>query len=166
MQTFFYNKTDGNCFSGNFLCPITDHLPNFLILEKLNISRNVKKNTYRDFKNFDTEKFTNDFDKCNIGETIANLEGVNDKYNSLHDTLESLFDKHAPLKTTSNKKLKQLQKPWITNGILKSIKKKNLLYGKFMKTKENEVYKMYKYYRDKINHLIRKSKFDYFSNYF
>ena len=92
---------------------------------------------------------------------------MNEKYNILHASLDKLFDKHAPLKTLSNKKVKQKQKPWIPDGILKSISKKNKIYGKFMKTKCQDTYKLYKYYRDKINHLIRKKKYVlHFKNYF
>ena len=61
---------------------------------------------------------------------------------------------------------KQRQKPWITRGILKSISIKNKYYKKFVTTKNSDFYKKYKYYRDKINHLIRKSKKDYYINYF
>ncbi len=61
---------------------------------------------------------------------------------------------------------KQKLKPWITKGILKSISIKNKHYKKFLKTKKSIWYQNYKYYRDMINHLIRKSKKSYYASYF
>ena len=57
-------------------------------------------------------------------------------------------------------------KPWISKGILKSIKVKNKLYSKYMKCLDPFWYNKYKIYRDKINHLIRNSKFCYYKNDF
>ena len=36
-----------------------------------------------------------------------------------------ILDKHAPMKYMSRKQQKYISKPWITKGILKSIKMKN-----------------------------------------
>ena len=62
--------------------------------------------------------------------------------------------------------LKRLQnkgkKPWITSGILKSIKYKNKLFGKFIKFQEKFWYEKYKYPLHVINKLISKSKKSYF----
>ena len=49
-------------------------------------------------------------------------------------------------------------KPWITKGIHKSIKTKDYNYGKFVKTKRLIWYNRYKYFRDLLNKLIRRSK--------
>jgi len=32
IDNIFYNEINDVCHSGNLLCPITDHLPNFLII--------------------------------------------------------------------------------------------------------------------------------------
>ena len=40
------------------------------------------------------------------------------------DTLTMVINKHAPIKLASRRKSKLLAKPWITNGIFKSIKVK------------------------------------------
>ena len=76
------------------------------------------------------------------------------------------MQKHAPLKPVSRKLFKQRLKPWITKGILKSISIKNKHYKKFLNTKKPIWYQKYKYYRDLINHLIRKSKKSYYASYF
>ena len=48
---------------------------------------------------------------------------VNSSINSVIRVLERLTEKHAPMKRASQSKRKQLNKPWLTKGILASIKK-------------------------------------------
>ena len=43
---------------------------------------------------------------------------------------------------------------------------KNKLYGTFMKTGNHFDHSQYKLYRDRFNHIIRKSKCNYYKNYF
>ena len=166
IDNIFYNGLENDCISGNFVMPITDHLPNFLIITKHKVQRNIIKTKRRNFSEFDINKFKKDFDDLNLNENILCLADVNDKCDKLQDSLQDLFEKHVPLQTISRKKAKQKMKPWITNGILKSISKKNSFYANFMHTKNQNALKMYKYYRNKINHLIRKSKYCHFKNYF
>ena len=62
------------------------------------------------------------------------------------------------LKRLSNRKIKLLSKPWITNGIRKSIKKNELYFSGYTQR--------YKFYRNKISKLIRISKKLYYHEYF
>ena len=62
-------------------------------------------------------------------------------------------------KTTTRRKARQMLKPWITKGILNSIRKKNHFYS----SGENETNKLY---RNKISTLTRSSKKLYFYNFF
>ena len=54
----------------------------------------------------------------------------------------------------------------MSNGILKSITKRNKYYSNFMRTNDSLWYYRYKIYRDKINHLIRRSKRNHYHKYF
>ena len=87
-------------------------------------------------------------------------------YDIFHGELEKLINKHVPMKTISIRKQKQHKKPWITNGILKSINIKNKLYCTFMKTGYHSDHSQYILYRDRLNHIIRKSKCNNYKNYF
>jgi len=49
---------------------------------------------------------------------------------------------------------------------LKSINKKNKVYKKFIKSKDQQYYIQYKYYREILNRLIRKNKRNHYNNYF
>lgn len=46
-----------------------------------------------------------------------------------HNKLNTLINKHAPMKIMSNRKAKQFSKPWITEGLRISIRIKNKLYA-------------------------------------
>jgi hypothetical protein len=66
--------------------------------------------------------------------------------------------------------LKIQAKPWITNGIRSSIKRRDKILRKFIKTKDEllkeELYSKYKSLRNKIVSLIRTSKKLHFQQYF
>ena len=70
-----------------------------------------------------------------------------------------------------NKKDLRLQaKPWITPGILKSIKRRDKLLRKYIQLKEpirkTEVHSQYKALKKQIIAIIRQSKKNHFQNYF
>ena len=44
------------------------------------------------------------------------------------NTLNKIVDKHAPIRLASQSKQRQLNKPWLTKGILKSVKRKQKMY--------------------------------------
>ena len=52
------------------------------------------------------------------------------------DKITHLLDIHAPITKLSIKQKKELEKPWLTKRILQSIKQKNIIYRKFIKSKE------------------------------
>ena len=66
---------------------------------------------------------------------------------------------HAPLKSVSKHKAKQLSEPWISKGLLKSIKMKNKLFYSGNTDR-------YKLYRNKILTLIHISKKRYYTTLF
>ena len=66
-----------------------------------------------------------------------------------------MIDHHIPLRQLSKKDIKQISKPWITNDIKKSLKIKNRLCKKYIKTKSLHYHGKYKLYRNRLNHLIK-----------
>ena len=70
------------------------------------------------------------------------------------------FDKNIPLETTNKEKKKH---PWITNGILNSIKRRNKLYKLHICDRSNvERLERYKKYRNKLTSIIRASRKSYY----
>ena len=68
----------------------------------------------------------------------------------------------------SNREFKRRYKPWITNGILNSISRKNTnRYSKFKDTNlKQQVFTEYKALRNTINELLRVSKKAHFTSFF
>ena len=118
-----------------------------------------KNSLYSDFKTIDWNKITN-----------THMEDTNESFNSFFNKIESLLDKHIPLKKVSNKNFKQKFKPWITKGILKSLKKRQDLHNRFIRAKTIDskqfLYDRFKRYRNMLVTLTRRSKENYFSKYF
>ena len=52
-------------------------------------------------------------------------ENVNLIFDSFHDTISDVIEKHVPLTKLSKRQIRVLAKPWITNGIRASITTKN-----------------------------------------
>ena len=95
-----------------------------------------------------------------------NSSEVNLMFDDFYSKLSATIDKHAPLKQLSKKDIKYLSNPWISAGIKTSIKIKNNLYKKYVKTKSLYYHTKFKIYRNKLNHLIKISKTEYYNRYF
>ena len=84
--------------------------------------------------------------------------------------IDRLLETHAPLKKLNKKELKFLTKPWITQGLQNSIKKKNNIYSEFVKCKNQKLkefyHNNYKTYRYILSTLLKMEKGKYFTNFF
>ena len=83
--------------------------------------------------------------------------------------IDSLLDTHAPFKKLNKKELKFVTKPWTTQGLQNSAKKKNNI-SKFVKCK-NKIMKEfhhnnYKNYKNLLSTLLKRAKEKYFTNFF
>ena len=165
IDNIFINTYDKPIHSGNFINKISDHMPNFVIVRDIFEKLKTKKIKIRDMKNFDDEKYLHDLEEIkNID--LMKYENVNDMYNAFHDKYVEIIDKNAPYKTLSKKESKLKSKPWITKSILQSIKIRDKYQKKYIRKQENFWYERYRYYRNKINMLIRKSKKNYLRKFF
>ena len=86
------------------------------------------------------------------------------------DKIESLLNVMAPVKKITKRERRLQQRPWITKGILISMQNRDKIYKKFVLTadpsEKQNLFKLYKKYRNLIVTLQRKSKGNYFSHYF
>ena len=81
-------------------------------------------------------------------------------------TLNKIIDKHAPVKLASQSKQRQLNKPWLTKGILKSVKRKQKMYRTHFLSKDLQKIGEYKHYAAILSHLKNKIKTEYYSMQF
>ena len=145
--------------AGNLICGLSDHLPNFIVLD-------LNTYTYQDRPKI--RLFTED----KIMDFLSNMENeseiLNENYDandsdisfkSFHNNYIYIFNKYFPLIRMSRKQFKH--KPYITKGILVSIRHKNKLLKKYLEndTAINEM--NYKRFRNKLVNLIKRSEENY-----
>ena len=127
--------------------------------------------TRRNTKNYDRVAFYSDFLNIDWNNIIdINNDDANDSFNSFFLNFNKLLDKHIPLKKVSNKSFKRAFKPWITIGILKSLRKRSELHSRYLRANDPErkqsLYHRFKLYRNMLVTLVRKSKENHFNKYF
>ena len=125
--------------SGNFTFSISDHLPQFLLLPDELKGPPKKHNILRRKKNFVKEDLVADVINTDWTNVVSPEKmDSNHSMNSFKDTIYKILDKHMPLKKASKKELKLEAKPWITPGILNSIKRRDSLLNKYIKAPDSD----------------------------
>ena len=99
---------------------------------------------------------------CRILIGILNIckhTDANQSFSRFYRCVNKTINKHAPLRSISNRKQKFLAKSWLTAGLRKSIRVKNNLFY-------TSDWDKYKFYRNKIISLKRLSKANYYQSFF
>ena len=159
IDNIFINSTDSPT-SGNLLDKISDHFPNFNIIDKHSKKGKENEENYRrNTNNYNHTVFQNQL-ITNFSKVYNENLHADELSKSILETLTMTLSENAPMIKMSKKEVKNKQRPWITKGILKAIHIKTSWLKEFMrrKNKNTTEYNNYKLYRDKINHLIRASK--------
>ena len=173
IDNIFTNILDHKISPGILYNDITDHFPIFQILNKndnLNDSKlnnNSKSNAYRSIRNIKSQNIAAlniELNQTNWDDVLTN-NSAEDSYTKFITKFSDLYDKHLP---KTNKKINKRQeaKPWITSGIIKSIKTRNKLYKKFLNHPNDANKNKYISFRNKLTHLIRISCKNYYRNKF
>ena len=89
---------------------------------------------------------------------------TNELTHKFHEHLILTYNDFAPTKVRKNKRKRNSPKPWLTKGILISIKIKRNLFKQFKDTGRPMYYTCYKLYRYLLKKLIRKSKKAYYTS--
>ena len=157
--------------SGNITISISDHLAQFLIIPLKYDKISEKHNLFRrDMKNFVKDEFIRDLTDANLNNIVINQPNLNEAFNNFEDKINIVINKHMPLKKLTKRDLKQKLKPWITKGILISMKRRDKLYKKYINCKnilfKNVYFENYKQLRNMIVNLCRNSKRVYFNQFF
>ena len=92
-------------------------------------------------------------------------KSANEAYTCFHMKVQEILDTEVPVKTIKVKPKKILHEPWMSPGLLKSIKKQKRLYRKTINknSTENDELK-YKEYRNKLTQILRRTKEEYYKN--
>ena len=155
--------------SGILLNDLSDHLPIFAITEHemKNCPEipNSGSHITRKISIKSLELFAKKIKSCNWQSTLSK-NNPTESYVSFFKEFFKIYDYFFPLKKYKSNNIKIDNNLWISRGLKNSTKRKEKLYKKFIKnpTKNNE--QIYKKYRNKLNHLIRIAKKNYYSKKF
>ena len=92
-------------------------------------------------------------------------KSVNEAYTCFHMKVQEILDAEVPVKTIKVKPNKILNEPWMSPGLLRSIKKQKYLYRKTINknnTEKDEI--KYKEYSNKLSQILRRTKEEYYKN--
>lgn len=167
LDHFYFNSLDIQIDSNICVYPISDHLPIYSIINEKPIinKENICK---RSFKNFNKAEFLlylqyrlSDFQEKAINETCPSV-----LYDKFYKIFISSLNKFAPYRKINKREAKLGTKPWITKGILKSIKNKTNLYRNFYLSKIIERQNFYKRYCNILSRVKERSKIMYYKKSF
>ena len=119
-------------------------------------------NSYRDITDDSISQFNCVLSQLNWDQICAGSD-VNVCYNIFIDAYVSAYNVCFPMKIRRVKIRHHCPKPWITKSILKSIRRKNILYKKWLQKRSSESLKKYKIYRNKLTSVLRNAEKMYYA---
>ena len=143
---------------------LSDHLPTFCILQTAG-KPNKKETSNRlihDMKNFNIETYAED--AYNRLQCLSLLSDPDTDLNNLMKIIQEVTSIHAPLRRPSRKEMKAKSKPWLSKGLLKSVKTKNKMFQLCYKQHNVDLIMKYKKYRNKLTKLTQIAKRMYYQN--
>ena len=137
---------------------ITDHYP--IILQKiLNTDQNYENEKPKYKTYIDYNKLKKDFNNFDWSKYFS-IKSSDDLANFLIKNIQEKVDKCKVKIKIKN----YIKKEWITNGLLKSINKKNQIYKNIKHSNDQILINEYKIYKNKLTELIKKTKIDYYKS--
>ena len=124
IDNIFLNNFDNLVLGGNVVSDVSDHFAQVCVLSSPKNCTPDTKTPRRDFSYFNPDQFNHELKHLNWS-TSSDPDCC---FNNFYNKLNKLTNKHAPFKKLSKRKCRQFAKPWITKGLLTSIRKKNKLY--------------------------------------
>ena len=143
---------------------LTDHFPIVIALKNYGPSQQ-HSNTKHKYKRSYNEENIKAFNQRLFSVTwdeVRNCDDPNEAYKQFFNIFNSTYDIYFP-KLFVRLKTKHIQSPWITKGIVKSSKRKQKLYEKFLKHRTRATELAYKSYKNLFESLKKKAKKKYYS---
>ena len=155
------NYSPPSC-SGIIHHPISDHLPIFLNLSLMSDPSTMHKITFRICNTMKHNQFTSNLASINWNNILTSND-IDENFENFTRTLHALYNKHFPI-VTKFVSSKRLNNPWLTTGVLSSIKYKSNLFK--MYKLGNIDHNTYTQYRNRVTHITRIAKTTYYMNIF
>ena len=161
---FLESRLTGQMTSKILINDISDHLPCVTIVGNLLPSKAFKRTiTSRDIRPKNLESLRADL-TASIPTLNPNLD-VNTQFLDFHILLQSKIENHCPINTRTISKRNFRNEPWLTNGLLISSHKQQVLYqASLRKNSPNSSTIKYRNYRNLLTKLKRKCKLNYYKD--
>ena len=97
IDNIFINDISCHSLGGNLTSSISDHYFQFSQLDILQTAKEEKKVKYvRDFRNFNSREFNEEFANTDMGLLVNDVNGTNVSYNLFYKKIEDILDYMAP----------------------------------------------------------------------
>ena len=94
------------------------------------------------------------------------INNPNESFNLFVDKIDSLVNHYIPLRKLTRNEIKNKFKPWITSGIRNSMKRRDKIYKKIIKTSQLDIKQEYELQYKTLRNQIVKIVSQYISNHF
>ena len=141
---------------------ISDHLPICATIKCKPIEKAANRPFRRKISQENIALFLEDLRTSLNKPKMRNNKNLDDLVTLMNELTNAYF----PKRMLSRRHFNTSKNPWITPGILTSIKHKNRLYAKYLKNKSPTAHTDYKKYRNKLTHLKEAAKKIYYQNLF
>lgn len=111
----------------------------------------------RDFKNVNVDELKAECSSLNWGNVYL-CNGLEDKVKILEDNILALYDKYVPVKFISKKRNPC---PWLNNEIKGLMKQRDILYRRYIRTKDLLVWEEYRTIRNRVKRIVRDARNKY-----
>ena len=142
---------------------LSDYYPSLVILNNIEKCKKDKvKITKRRVDSASIELIKTEVDS--VDWSCIDSMNVNEAFEYFHSTLLKSIDAHCPKREYSISYDKIIRDPWITKGLINSIRKQKKLYLKQLNSSDPDCTNKYISYRNVLKKLLRHSKLNYFNN--
>ena len=166
IDNIFTDITEFNSKSGNILCEITDHYPQFIIAEKNIVDYKSCSFAKRDSSSFNEGKFVDDYTSLDLDMLHKHDISIDNKFDYFYQNLSDLVDRHVPSKKMTKKDIKLYSKPWINSKIVRLIRYRDRLKRKLKRKFTSDIEFLYKKFRNRVVSELRTSRAAYHNQYF
>ena len=160
IENLFTNAiANAQSFTGILYADVSDHFPIFYIDHSTKVKIPHKYIRKRIYSPENLQKFTDACDAHEWNNVLAS-NGAQDAFTLYHNEFTEIYNSCFSIKNI--KSSYEYRKPWLSEGLRKSIKYKNKLYRVKMRSNSPEAALKYNMYRNKLHSLLRAVERDHF----
>ena len=129
IDNIFINDISCHSQGGNVTSSISDHYFQFCQTDISGSCKHVKRAKYsRDFRNFNKHEFKEELLSIVWSDTVNETTGVELSYLRFYKKMEDILNYMAPYQKMTHKEIRLEQRPWVTLGLLVSMRVRDNVY--------------------------------------